>query len=54
LQKVAGNLRIQPLGEDKLDTVHENETGFGNVLATLYGIAHYSTETGFCNGFCRT
>jgi hypothetical protein len=37
----------------KLDSVHENETGFGDLLATLGPFAHHRNETGFCNCFCR-
>ncbi|AWT21108.1 hypothetical protein GNE01_09430 [Klebsiella sp. JL973] len=33
----------------KFDTVHENETGYSLLLASVAGNNHHATETGF---FC--
>ncbi|MFA1646982.1 MAG: hypothetical protein ACDS79_16150, partial [Enterobacteriaceae bacterium] len=43
----------QPARRYKVDTVHENETGYSLVLATVTMNEHHSTETGFCAQFCR-
>jgi hypothetical protein len=44
---------VRPVQGNKLDSVHENETGFGDLLATAIPFAHHQTETGFCNCFAE-
>ncbi|KAA1051033.1 hypothetical protein F0Q32_02655 [Pseudocitrobacter sp. 73] len=41
---------VRPENAVKFDTVHENETGYIFVLASVALNAHDATETGFCFG----
>ncbi len=41
---------VHPENAVKFDTVHENETGYIYVLASVALNAHDATETGFCFG----
>lgn len=43
-------LAVRPEDAVKFDTVHENETGYIFVLASVALNAHDATETGFCFG----